>query len=629
MKLSFKNVTIQNFGNIKDFSADLFNKTSIEGANEVGKSTIRNALFWLLTNKMSDGSAPDGIRPHDKDGKDIDFIDIIAQATIDVDGVEYVIKKTQSQKWTKSYGETEKKFGGNLNAYEVNGIPKKEKDFNAFIESLVSPEALLFGMNAMSLLSLPTKKMRDKVFSLDGKYTDDEVISKNPEYEKIPLSDGTPDDLIARSKRTIKSLNAELSEIPARIDELNRTVNVIDTDTLAEKLNEINQRKATQTAAVAELTKKMEELEKKSDGILELQFQKNDLSRLANESNSNKRNQIKADIARFEAEIAGENYKKSNAENLIKRYTAEFESLKTEYAEKKAERFNSRKLICPTCERPFEEEKKAAIKTAWDTKKAEALKAINVKGKQAKQLIKESEKTISNVDGIIKNFASKISGLNDELKDLPETIDISNTESIKLIDKQIAEKEKFLNELNGLKERNREETLKLYDVSTEEKVLKSQIESARATKSVDSRIEELRTRQKELAQMIAKEEQMLDLIEQFNMDKINTLTDRVNSHFRLIKWKMFKQQINGAFIPCCELMVNGSEYFSTLNHGNKLLAEIDICQAFQKANNVMLPIMVDDMESVDEWRIPSIDTQLICIRRTDDKKLAVKEVTNE
>ena len=66
-----------------------------------------------------------------------------------------------------------------------------------------------------------------------------------------------------------------------------------------------------------------------------------------------------------------------------------------------------------------------------------------------------------------------------------------------------------------------------------------------------------------------------------------------------------------------------------MNHGAKLLTEIDICRAFQRKNDVEMPIIIDDTESLDAWRIPEIDTQLIVIRRTDDKELIIKDMEDK
>ena len=138
----------------------------------------------------------------------------------------------------------------------------------------------------------------------------------------------------------------------------------------------------------------------------------------------------------------------------------------------------------------------------------------------------------------------------------------------------------------------------------------------------------MHTEQRETAQKIADEEKTLDLLEDFSRAKVNLLTDRVNRHFEIVRWQMFKPQINGGWEQVCNPLIGGTSYYSTLNHGNRILAEIDICRAFQKSAGVQVPIFVDDAESVDGWRIPQMDNQLIILKRTDDKALTIEGEIN-
>lgn len=57
-----------------------------------------------------------------------------------------------------------------------------------------------------------------------------------------------------------------------------------------------------------------------------------------------------------------------------------------------------------------------------------------------------------------------------------------------------------------------------------------------------------------------------------------------------------------------------------------MLTEVDICRAFQKAASVNFPIIIDDTESVDDWRIPQIDNQLIMLKHTQDKELVIENM---
>lgn len=108
--------------------------------------------------------------------------------------------------------------------------------------------------------------------------------------------------------------------------------------------------------------------------------------------------------------------------------------------------------------------------------------------------------------------------------------------------------------------------------------------------------------------------------------KIGAITDAINSYFSVIRWRFFKPQVNGSYAETCEPLVNGVSLDGLLNRGDSILAMADLCMAFQRKANVSVPILLDDRESVDEWRLPKADNQLLFIRRTDDKSLIVESL---
>ena len=620
--MRLKHIMIKNFGNTSNLSSDLWPVTYVEGANEVGKSTLRNAIFWALTNKMANGSAPDGIRPHDKDGKDVDFVDI----EVELNMGDTTIKKVQSQKWSKPYGQLEKKFDGNVNSYLINDIPRKEKDFKALMEGIADADTMLYGMNAMALLGLDTKKRREKVLSLEEGFTDEEVVATNPEFATIPLNEGTPDELVMRSKRTIKALNEELNEIPPRIDEL--TAMKPDKSKIDEYEDSIKEEKTKLSAievAIEELTEVINKKDREADGIFDLKAKQNDLWSMANEANNNKRIKCLDRISNLRVAVSTAKAKMEDAGYRLKQAKKTFEALDAKYQAVKAEKFDSKSTICPTCHREYDAEHKAAIKEAFTADRKNRMNDIQMEGKKQKAIINDIVKEMKEIDANVKHFQSDLDKANEELKSIPGEVSVVGTEAWNALERQIKAKEKANDELDELISRRREaENDKMFS-EHRLKTIEAELANYSADSRIDDRIAELKHRQKDIAEKVLKEEHMLDLIEAFVVAKINMLTERVNSHFNIIKWVMFKQNINGSWSPCCEPTVNGSSYFSTLNHGNKLLAEIDICCAFQMARGTKLPIIVDDMESVDSWRIPKVDTQLIICRRTDDKELVIRE----
>ena len=70
----------------KDFFCEFGHKTKISGRNREGKSSIKDSFFDVLTGKLSDGSQPDKIRPHNENGVDIDRVDIVRELALEIDG---------------------------------------------------------------------------------------------------------------------------------------------------------------------------------------------------------------------------------------------------------------------------------------------------------------------------------------------------------------------------------------------------------------------------------------------------------------------------------------------------------------------------------------------------------------
>ena len=75
-------------------------------------------------------------------------------------------------------------------------------------------------------------------------------------------------------------------------------------------------------------------------------------------------------------------------------------------------------------------------------------------------------------------------------------------------------------------------------------------------------------------------------------------------------------------------MVDGTDYFSGLNGGDKRLTELDLCRGLQELNGLCLPIWLDEANTIDPERIPDdMEQQLILLERSNNK-LNV-EVLNE
>ena len=117
------------------------------------------------------------------------------------------------------------------------------------------------------------------------------------------------------------------------------------------------------------------------------------------------------------------------------------------------------------------------------------------------------------------------------------------------------------------------------------------------------------------------------LAEKFVQLKAQDIEEKVNSAFRLVRWKLFDVQVNGGIKPCCEAMVDQYaldmatgkvpttkpgvwvEYSTNLNTSARLNAGLDIIDVLSNKIGVSVPVFIDNSEGVQ--RLLPIQAQLI------------------
>ena len=112
-----KELLMENFKGCSSARYTFGDKTLIFGANASGKTTMFDAVTWLLFNKDSLGSEKFNIRPLDSCGKPVDNIEIKVEVVFSVDGKDKTLLKTQKQNWVKKRGTSEATLQGNVNSY--------------------------------------------------------------------------------------------------------------------------------------------------------------------------------------------------------------------------------------------------------------------------------------------------------------------------------------------------------------------------------------------------------------------------------------------------------------------------------------------------------------------------------
>lgn len=636
---------------------DFSMKTILSGQNEVGKSTVKRIILDVLNCHDENDREITGIRPHDESGVEIDDVDIVRAVTFEIDGKAKTLKKVTRQKRNKK-GE----ITGSVTDYSINDVPYKMADYNQYInDNMAELGVLPFCLNAMTLLNKSQAEQRLALASYFGTRTDEGICDMFPQFAELKpmFDDGNVDQLkkVYRGKLNgtggrngSKGLVKERDEISTRIDTIHSTNEYTD-------LAELELQKKTYEPQLKEIEDKLsdynkilEDKQKATEDIMNLKFELSDMERKANAENQKKRMELQLQLDDFNASIRkGESMiraKKANIENSEGeiRFCAEnLEKVRADWRKTKELAFDESSVNCPMCGQKLPEDKIESMRAEFDEQKAKNLKELEDKGnalsndnKELKQAIEDRKKEIADLEAELKELTIRRDGVANEFerdsiaKELgmvPTDVDMTGNSEYQALKAKIEEKEKALADENDTSELIRKLKNERNELLRQVSSVDTKIELGVANnKRIDDSIADLENKRTDLNQEIADWERKLDLLKEFTRKKNELLQADVNKYLNFATAKLFRPLLNGDTEECCDFVYNGEAYARNLNHGARMLTEVDICRAFQKVASVNFPIIIDDTESVDDWRIPQIDNQLIMLKHTQDKELVIEAV---
>ena len=244
-------------------------------------------------------------------------------------------------------------------------------------------------------------------------------------------------------------------------------------------------------------------------------------------------------------------------------------------------------------------------------------------------LLVEAEQELTDRKQRLEKHLVDLADLEKQLSELPQEIDVTATEEYKALEQQIAEKEQAMHKANDISAvkaelKEQENDLRQQLSECERKIAESN------TEKDEQRLEELRAEQRTQEQNKANAEKILDLLDELDKAKNETLSDSINSHFSLVKWKLFELNKSGGYKSVCIPTVNGKSILTTMsNKGNRILGRVDICNSIQKISGMSVPIILDDGESLDSTNqkkvAEMVDSQLIMLVVNDSEKLEIVE----
>lgn len=683
MRMILKSLHIENFKGVKDKTYEFGKTTRVSGMNRRGKTTIGSALYWLISDKNYELASNPNIRPDNVE----DCIPTVT-ATVDVGGKEITLSKMQKRK----VGKPDKNGVSKVtitNTYEINSVPKTERDFKAYLEELgfEFDKFLICSHPNVFTKDLSLKKKQDEMrkylFTMASGKTDLEIAQMDKETADVAklLESYKFEEIEAMNNASKKKAVEQLDAIPNQIIGLEKAK--VDVDVAEQELA-----KADLARRIAECDKKIagadHSLDELRDKEMRLQLDISGITQTMNRELSNRRYEIDADLCGCEDELKHLEQTISLKENQIvgnekaitdadaerkkigEKYNAEYAKAFDEapylFDESKWV-FDENSTVCSLCGQKLPEDKIEQLKADFESRKEKAkadaeeklkakrfkfdtdkkveLNRLNTIGTEKKELITELTKKNADlnteIDALKKqeqDAIAKKEELSKQLSEISSEADYTQNEDyVKLK----AERDKVLADIEKLESDGADKVVT--DLKVEKADLQSQLDEvnkiiaqAENNVQIDDKIADMQHKQREYEQAKTDAERILYQLEEVSKRKNGLLVEEINQHFGIVRWKLFDFQKNGEYKEVCIPTVLDEEtgiykvFGDTTNTGREIEAKLDICNSFQKFFNMYVPIFLDGAESINDEYVPAVDTQLILLTVSEDKQLKVEGV---
>ncbi len=631
-----KSIHLRNFMGIREFilEADGQNLT-VSARNGKGKTTLAKAIKWVLTGKDDEGNAPGStkfpIKTCDSDNNPIHYLEHEAELVLLIDGQEMRLKKVYKEKWTRKRGTLTEEMTGHETAHYIDGTPLAEKEYLFRLARIADEETwrlltdpYYFSTDRPGNTGFTWQKRRKLLFEMCGDMTDAEIIAATPGLAELPgiLKGRDMEDYKKTLKSTQKETKDRLEKIPEQINGIDMVLpdltGVIvanlprDIANLRSQLQEKQQELARIQSGgqAAELRRKGQEIEAE---LLRLKSERQGDTQTKIENMRIRLNGISENGSEISSDIKGTENDIRLLDNSITSNEAEMQRLAGKWAEVDQLTFEYEQSdSCPTCGQALPQEQLQAAREKaeadFNLKKAQELEDIDKKGYALSEVTDklktekaEKEKELAQLREQLNTARKEYTALQAEITALLQTPD--PLQCVEYAAK-LQEKAQVEAEIANLEAGNKDAIDKAnVEIARIESLIQGLVSSQTKAEQREKglqQIEALKQEQKKLAAEYERMERELFLLEGFIKAKCALVTDRINSHFRIARFRLFNQLVNGAIEPCCEVLCDGVGYNGGLNQGHQILTGVDIINQLQAHFGIIAPIIIDRAESLTE-----------------------------
>ena len=537
---------------------------AIYGDNATGKTSVYDALTWLLFGKDSAGNGEKNIemKPLDAAGAVVDHNAITAvEAALLVAGEPVTLRRTYREVWSTKRGSSVESFDGHTSEYYIDGVPCKKNAFESKIREIV-PEDVFRLLTSVSYFAqdLHWQKRRAALFDIAGTLTDQEIMATDSRFSELSQTLGklTLDDYRRKLAAERKQFTGAKTDIPARISECQRTIEDlqnIDYEGIKEQIRALEQ-EAEQVAAQIS-----------ASGVDEGA-------------------RLRSELAKLEQRIARDQAQLQAADRSVDSYESSIEESRARWVSVNGEVYTGGS--CPTCGQSLPANQLKAAADSFESRKRSRLQEIERTAAAQKKAKEQAQSRTEQLKQDIQQAEGQAVSLRNALAVAAPGVDNSEKKS-------------------RLAELRREISTKWETVGK-----RSALDRAR------ERIGQLQQDARNAAECLEAIEAMQYIVDEFTRYKTRFVEDSINSQFHAARFRLFREQANGGIEERCDVVFDGVPYMG-LNNGAKINVGIDIINTLSRHYGVAVPLFVDNAESVTNLEYAATQVIRLVVSESDKK----------
>lgn len=655
MEIKFKKIRIRNFRGLVSFDANLEGRSvRISGANGLGKSSVADAITWVLFGKDSRRRTAFPIDPVDDEGRIIHNLDVSVELEMLIDGQPTTLRRRRQEKWVQKRGMTTEQLDGHQTTCYIDGRPLPSSDFSSHVDTIVKEELFRALTTPDYFPSLPMDQQYRLLVKIVGTCTLAEIAAKDEEALKVvdELGQRSLDQYRQGLAYDLQRTRKEQELIPVRLSEVQGFIEQVkakgaDGKTaqrhakgIEENLRQVTQEIDSMAGVVRAENARYND---QRAYIQQLRQQRAAIEGRIEKQNRETRTLHQSLVCKAKEELEATEERHTAAKTMLGLHERRLKDLEQqledfrrrwEEVERLSFSWNAEEAVCPTCGQPLPQDqadqKRVEAEMRFNERKMQQQDALDEEGKK----LAASKQRLQDLSAAAREEMATAERLMPEAR---ERLSKAEAEPIEQADyHDAADWQRLSGEIDQrMKELEQttqaQEPPQLAALRTEEQAYRKELRLLEQTIDRSKQIDEYVRREKELQKQrttlsgdIARMQTRLEAAERLQLMEANDLQKRVNELFPSVRFRLSRELLNGREVGHCELSVDGVPY-SGLSTSERINAGLELINALARHYNIVAPIVIDNSEAVNKVA-PTLGQQIL-LEVSPAKKLNVEQIT--